>query len=60
MYLHHHRHNFISFIDSVTLAYIRKDSLKMMKIHGDMSKYFMKRTLLLIYCVFVGLNNKFY
>lgn len=26
MYSHHHCHNFINFTDSVTLAYIRKDS----------------------------------
>jgi len=30
MYLHHHYHDFINFIDSVTSAYIRQDSLKMM------------------------------
>jgi hypothetical protein len=50
--------NFIHLIDFVTLAYVRKDSLKMMSINRNMTEYLKKYTLLLIYCASVCLINK--
>jgi hypothetical protein len=52
--------NFINCIDFVILVYIRKDSLKKIEIHQNMSEYCTKHTLLLMYSTFVGLNNKSY
>lgn len=49
---------FIYFNDFLTLAFLRKGSLKKMEIHRNTQKCFTKQTLLLMYCAFIGLNNK--
>ena len=32
----------------------------MMYVHGNIAEHFIKYTLLIIYCAFVGLNNRLY
>jgi len=49
---------FVTLFRQTGSLFTRKDSLKMMYIHRNMSEYFAKQTLLLIYCAFVGINNK--
>jgi hypothetical protein len=52
--------NIINLIDFVTFLNIRRESLKMMSIHRNMSEYFSLMTLFLILRIFVGLNNELY
>ena len=49
--------NTINFIDFGTLTYTKKTPWRWCKQHWNQSEYFTTLTLLLIYCVFVGLNN---